>query len=72
MTLELPYGTHDSCGKRKFTAPAFATIIRRPRGTDAYLRDFLEGDHFPMTMHRLFEYEKEDVLEYFQSLRKRR
>jgi hypothetical protein len=42
---------------------------RRAGRDDAYLRDFLEGDHFPMTMYRLFEQEKEDVLEYFRSLR---
>jgi hypothetical protein len=42
------------------------------RGALTPLRDFLEDDHFPMTMHRLIEHEKEDVLEYFQSLRSER
>ena len=60
---------HAVAGAPKPTAPAFSSIVRRAGRDDAYLRDFLEGDHFPMTMYRLFEQEKEDVLEYFRSLR---
>ena len=63
---------HAVSGARKPTAPAFSSIVRRAGRDDAYLRDFLEDDHFPMTMHRLFEHEKEDVLEYFRLLRTRR
>ena len=62
---------HAVAGARKPTAPAFATIVRRPGRGDAFLRDFLEDDHFPMTMYRLFDQEKEDILTYFQALRRK-
>lgn len=60
---------HAVAGARNPSAPSFAEIARRPKRDDAYLRQFLEDDHFPMTMHRLFENEKEDVLAYLRSLR---
>lgn len=63
---------HAVAGARKPTAPAFSVIVRRSGRNDATLRGFLEDDHFPMTMYRLFEHEKEDVLAYFRSLRSRR
>ena len=63
---------HAVPGARKPTAPAFSAIVRRPGRDDNYLRDFLEDDHFPMTIYRLFPQEKEDTLAYFRSLRPRR
>ena len=62
---------HAVAGARKPTAPAFAAIVRRPGRDDAFLRGFLEDDHFPMTMYRLFDQEREDVLAYFQALRRK-
>jgi cytochrome c553 len=62
---------HAVAGARRPTAPAFAAIVRRDGLDEAYLRQFLKDDHFPMTTYRLFDQEKEDVLTYFQSLRKR-
>ena len=63
---------HAVAGVRKPTAPAFAQIVRRPGRDDVYLRNFIDGDHFPMTIYRLFGNEKEDVLEYFRALRTKR
>jgi len=51
------------------TAPAFADIVRKPGRDAAYLRGFIDDDHFPMTMHRLFEHERNDVLAYLVGLR---
>jgi mono/diheme cytochrome c family protein len=63
---------HDVGGNRaRATAPAFAEIVRKPGRDAAYLRDFIDDDHFPMTMHRLFEQERNDVLAYLVSLRGR-
>jgi cytochrome c553 len=63
---------HAVVGARNPRAPSFQTIVRRAGRNDAYLRGFLEDDHFPMVMHGLVERDKEDVLEYFRSLRRRR
>ena len=60
---------HAVAGARRPTAPAFAAIVRRAGRDDAYLRQFLDDDHFPMTTYRLFENEKQAVLAYFRSLR---
>lgn len=60
---------HAVAGARNPSAPSFAEIVRRPRRDDAYLRQFLEDDHFPMTMYRLFDHEKEDVLAYLRALK---
>jgi len=54
----------------KATAPSFAEIARRPGRDAVYLRNFIHEDHFPMTMHRLFEQERDDVLAYLVSLRR--
>ena len=63
---------HDvGINRAKATAPAFADIVRRKGRDAAYLRDFIDDDHFPMTMHRLFEHERNDVLVYLESLRGR-
>jgi hypothetical protein len=63
---------HAVVGARNPRAPSFQTIVRRAGRNDAYLRGFLEDDHFPMVMHGLVDRDKEDVLEYFRSLRRRR
>jgi cytochrome c2 len=61
---------HDVGANRdKATAPSFAEIARRPGRDAAYLHNFIDDDHFPMTMHRLFEQERNDVLAYLSSLR---
>jgi mono/diheme cytochrome c family protein len=61
---------HDVGSNRdKATAPSFAEIARRPGRDAAYLRNFVDDDHFPMTMHRLFDQERDDVLAYLMSLR---
>jgi cytochrome c2 len=63
---------HAVAGARNPRAPSFQSIVRRQGRNDAYLRGFLEDDHFPMVMQSLVERDKEDVLEYFRSLRRRR
>lgn len=65
-------GCHAVAGALRPQAPGFSAIVRRPRRDDVYLRNFLEDDHFPSVMHSLAEDDKEDVLAYFRSLRKRR
>jgi mono/diheme cytochrome c family protein len=50
-------------------APSFESIVRRPGRDAAYLRRFLDQDHFPMTTYRLFATEKDDVVAYLDSLR---
>jgi hypothetical protein len=50
-------------------APPFQEIVERPGRDKAYLRAFLDEDHFPMTTFRLFDHEKDDVVAYILSLR---
>jgi hypothetical protein len=50
-------------------APPFEDIVKRPGRTSAYLRKFLDEDHFPMTTFRLFPHEKDDVVIYLNALR---
>ncbi len=52
-------------------APAFEEIVLRPRRDRAYFRNFLAGDHFPMTIFRLYESEKADVVAYLMDLKKK-
>ncbi len=52
------------------TAPLFQEITRRPGRNKAYLRAFMDEDHFPMTTFRLFDAEKDDVVEYLISLKR--
>ena len=49
-------------------APPFENIVQRPRRDRDYLRNFLAGDHFPMTIFRLYESEKADVVAYLMDL----
>ncbi|MDX1406440.1 MAG: hypothetical protein R3192_18050 [Woeseiaceae bacterium] len=52
-------------------APPFEEIARRPGRDRAYLRSFMDEDHFPMTTFRLFDHEKDDVVEYLLSIKPR-
>jgi mono/diheme cytochrome c family protein len=52
-------------------APRYEDIVRRAGRNEAYFRKFLHEDHFPMTIFRLREDEKRDVLAYLMSLKKR-
>lgn len=51
------------------SAPPFAEVARRSGRDDAYFRNFLAGDHFPMPTYRLFEHERDDVVAFLRSLR---
>ncbi|BCP55913.1 hypothetical protein K32_45300 [Kaistia sp. 32K] len=53
-------------------APRYEDIVRRKGRDEAYFRKFLHEDHFPMTIFRLREDEKRDVLAYLMSLKKKR
>jgi mono/diheme cytochrome c family protein len=53
-------------------APRYEDIVRRPGRDEAYFRKFLHEDHFPMTIFRLREDEKRDVLAYLMALKKKR
>lgn len=61
---------HAVAGARRPTAPSFPDIAAKSGRDTSFLRGFLEDDHFPMTMHRLFENEKEDILAYLKALRR--
>jgi mono/diheme cytochrome c family protein len=53
------------------TAPPFQEIVHRPGRDKAYLRAFLDEDHFPMTTFRLFDNEKDDVVDYLLNLKEK-
>lgn len=50
-------------------APPYEEIVQRPGRDEAYFVRFLEEDHFPMTIYRLFAHEKRDVVAYLLSLK---
>ncbi|MCB1498594.1 MAG: hypothetical protein KDK07_02195 [Bauldia sp.] len=50
-------------------APPYEEIVERPGRDEAYFVRFLEEDHFPMTIYRLFDDEKRDVVAYLLSLK---
>lgn len=52
-------------------APRYEDIVRRPGRDEAYFRKFFKTDHFPMTIFRLRDDEKRDVIAYLMSLKKR-
>lgn len=52
-------------------APRYEDIVKRPGRDRAYFTKFLAEDHFPMTIYRLFDDEKRDVVAYLMSLKKR-
>jgi cytochrome c2 len=62
---------HAVAGAKAPTAPAFADVVRRPGRDETYLRRFLNDDHFPMTMFRLRDDERDDVIAYFRTLKNR-
>jgi cytochrome c2 len=52
----------------KDTAPTFQEIVKRPGRTKNYFRSFLDEDHFPMTTFRLFDHEKDAVVDYLMHI----
>lgn len=52
-------------------APPYEEIVKRPGRDEAYFVRFLEEDHFPMSIYRLFEDEKRDVVAYLLSLQRK-
>ena len=53
-------------------APPYEKIVQRPGRDKAYFVRFLHEDHFPMTIYRLFENEKADVVAYLMALKRKR
>ncbi len=51
-------------------APPYEEIVKRPGRDEAYFVEFLQEDHFPMTIYRLFDDEKRDVVAYLLSLKR--
>lgn len=51
-------------------APPYEEIVRRPGRDEAYFVRFLKEDHFPMTIYRLFDHEKADVVAYLMALQR--
>ena len=49
-------------------APTYEEIVLRPGRNRAYFMNFLKEDHFPMTIFRLFDPEKTDVVAYLMNL----
>lgn len=54
----------------KTRAPTYEQIAQRPGRDAAYLRAFLDEDHFPMSTYRLLDAEKDDVVAMIVSLKK--
>jgi hypothetical protein len=52
-------------------APTFEELVKRPDRDRAFYRSFMVEDHFPMTTFRLYNDEKNDVVEYLLSLQNR-
>ena len=52
-------------------APPYEEIVKRPGRDEDYFVRFLEEDHFPMTIYRLFDNEKRDVVAYLLSLQRK-
>lgn len=51
-------------------APAYEEIVRREGRDEAYFVRFMQEDHFPMTIFRLFDHEKADVVAYLMALQR--
>lgn len=51
--------------------PPYEEIVRRPGRDEAYFVRFMQEDHFPMTIFRLFDHEKADVVAYLMALQRR-
>lgn len=54
----------------KTRAPTFEQVAQRPGRDGAYLRTFLNEDHFPMSTYRLLDDEKADVVALVVSLKR--
>ena len=54
----------------KTRAPTYEQIAQRPGRDRAYIRAFLDEDHFPMSTYRLLDAEKDDVAVMIASLKK--
>jgi mono/diheme cytochrome c family protein len=52
-------------------APPYSMIVAVPDRDRAWFETFLEADHFPMTTFRLFDHEKDDVVDWLLDLQKR-
>jgi len=52
-------------------APPYEEIVKRPGRDEDYFVRFLEEDHFPMTIYRLFDNEKRDVVASLLSLQRK-
>lgn len=51
-------------------APPYEEIVRRDGRDEAYFIRFMQEDHFPMTIFRLFDHEKADVVAYLMALQR--
>jgi mono/diheme cytochrome c family protein len=56
--------------RRPEMAPPHDELVNRPGRDRSYYERFMTEDHFPMTIYRLFDQEKHDVVEYLLSLKK--
>ena len=54
----------------KTRGPTYEQIAQRPGRDAAYIRAFLDEDHFPMSTYRLLDAEKDDVTAMINSLKK--
>jgi mono/diheme cytochrome c family protein len=53
-------------------APPHDELVNQPGRDRAFYERFMTEDHFPMTIYRLFDEEKQDVVEYLLSLQKKK
>lgn len=58
-------------GKATDTAPPFYSVAHNPKKGPGYLRTFLSNPHKPMPPLTLSRQEIEDIVAYFDELRKR-
>lgn len=52
-------------------APPFEEIVTWEGHDEAYFIRFMQDDHFPMSIYRLFDDEKADVVAYLMSLKQK-
>ena len=65
---------HQRPGEKRVAemAPPHDELVNRPGRNRAYYERFMKEDHFPMTIYRLFDNERHDVIEYLLSLQKKK
>jgi mono/diheme cytochrome c family protein len=65
---------HQRPGEKRIPdmAPPHDELVKRPGRDRAFYERFMKEDHFPMTIYRLFDNEKQDVIEYLLSLQKKK